>query len=162
MRIELPPLRARREDVPLLLDHYLRQAAGELSVPPKVLSSRALARLQSCDWPGNVRQLVNLCRRLTVVAPGREIRSSDLPPEAGGDAVEPSGAPAWTEALAAWAEQRLDGDASPLLGEALPQFERTLIRAALARTAGHRQEAARLLGWGRNTLARKIRELGLE
>ena len=161
MRIRIPPLRDRREDVPLLLAHYLRKAADELTVPAKTLSPEVQARLQAFDWPGNVRQLVNTCRRLTVVAPGREIRLSDLPPEVGGDAPAPRDQ-GWTELLAAWAGQRLQADTGPLLEQAAPDFERTLIRVAMAHAGGRRQDAARLLGWGRNTLARKIRELGLD
>jgi len=161
MRIRIPPLRARREDIPLLLDHYLRQAADELAVTPKTLASGVLEQLQAFDWPGNVRQLVNACRRLTVVAPGREIRLSDLPAEFGGAAEAPRGQD-WTELLADWAESRLEAGETPLLEAALAEFERTLIRVAMARSGGRRQDAARLLGWGRNTLARKIRELGLD
>jgi two-component system nitrogen regulation response regulator GlnG len=161
MRIRIPPLRERQEDVPLLLEYYLRKAADEMTVPPKTLAPEVLERLVAFDWPGNVRQLVNICRRLTVVAPGREVRLSDLPPEFA--PATPAGrGPGWPEALARWSGQRLDAGETPLLEAALPEFERTLIRAALARSGGHRQEAARLLGWGRNTLARKIRELGLE
>jgi len=161
MRITIPPLRERREDIPLLLDHYLRKAADELTVPVKTISSEVAARLSAFEWPGNVRQLVNTCRRLTVIAPGHEIRMSDLPGEFGD--IEPAPrAPAWVESLTAWAERHLEAGARPLLDEALPEFERTLIRVALARSGGRRQDAARLLGWGRNTLARKIRELGLD
>jgi two-component system nitrogen regulation response regulator GlnG len=161
MRITIPPLRERREDIPLLLEHYLRKAADELTVPPKTISPEVLARLGAFDWPGNVRQLVNTCRRLTVVAPGREIRLSDLPAEVGGG--EPAASVrGWADSLAAWAERQLDAGDVPLLDEAVPEFERTLIRVALARSGGQRQDAARLLGWGRNTLARKIRDLGLE
>jgi two-component system, NtrC family, nitrogen regulation response regulator GlnG len=160
MRIRIPPLRDRREDVPLLLEHYLRKAADELSVAPKSISAEVLARFVAYSWPGNVRQLVNACRRLTVVAPGREIRPSDLPPEFDADQALPDHA--WTDDLVAWAESRLDSGAGPLLAEAQAQLERTLIGVAMARSAGRRQEAARLLGWGRNTLARKIRELGLD
>lgn len=158
MRIRIPPLRERREDIPLLLDHYLRQAADELAVSPKTLGPDVLERLVAFDWPGNVRQLVNTCRRLTVVAPGREIRPSDLPAEFGGVSEAPRGQE-WTDHLANWAEHRLDAGETPLLDAALAEFERTLIRVAMRRSGGRRQDAARLLGWGRNTLARKIREL---
>jgi two-component system, NtrC family, nitrogen regulation response regulator GlnG len=161
MRIRIPPLRERREDIPLLLEHYLRKAADELTVPAKTIAPEVLESFCAFDWPGNVRQLVNTCRRLTVVAPGREIRASDLPAEFG-TAPPVARAQKWTDGLAAWAEQRLEGGGEPLLGEALADFERTLIRVAMAHSGGHRQDAARLLGWGRNTLARKIRELGLE
>ncbi len=162
MRIRIPPLRERREDIPLLVQHYLQKAADELSVPPKVVAPEAMERLSGADWPGNVRQLVNTCRRLTVVAPGREIRLSDLPAQA---AVSQAGAGeerTWTEALAAWADSRLEAGEAPLLERAQPEFERTLIRTALAAAGGRRQEAARLLGWGRNTLTRKIRDLDLD
>ena len=161
MRIRIPPLRERQEDIPLLLEHYLRKAADELAVTPKTLAPEVLKRLMAFDWPGNVRQLVNICRRLTVVAPGREIRLSDLRSEFGAAAAAET-TQSWPEALADWAAQRLDADDGPLLEAALPEFERALIRVAMAHSGGHRQEAARLLGWGRNTLARKIRELGLD
>jgi two-component system nitrogen regulation response regulator GlnG len=161
MHIETPPLRARREDIPLLLTHYLRIAAGELGVQPKTLAQDAQAALLRFDWPGNVRQLVNACRRLTVVAPGREIQLQDIPRELGGHARGES-VGEWDQMLRSWAERRLASGEVPLLGEALPRFERTLIETALARSRGHRQEAARLLGWGRNTLTRKIRELGID
>jgi two-component system nitrogen regulation response regulator GlnG len=161
MRIEVPPLRQRREDIRELTRFYLDQAASELGVAPKTLSGEAVEVLQKYDWPGNVRELVNVCRRLTVTAAGREIALQDLPPELGGFAAQPSAD--WTTGLAQWAEGQLAGNASPpLLSEALPAFERTLIVTALRRARGKRLEAAKLLGWGRNTLTRKIKELGLE
>jgi len=161
MHIETPPLRARSEDVPLLLGHYLRVAAGELGVPVKLLAADAEQALTQFKWPGNVRQLVNACRRLTVVAPGREIQHGDIPLElGGGTTADPDGE--WDQMLRSWAEQRLASGTVALLEDALPRFERTLIETALARSQGHRQEAARLLGWGRNTLTRKIRELGIK
>jgi len=160
IRIELPPLRSRREDVPDLLAHYLRVAAQELGVDPKVLSAEAAARLAAWDWPGNVRELVNVCRRLTVLAPGTEIHADDLPVEMSRTAGLPAGVD-WTAALTQWAEQR-PPEADPWLATALPEFERALIRVALRKSQGHRQEAARILGWGRNTLTRKLRELGME
>jgi two-component system nitrogen regulation response regulator GlnG len=163
IRIETPPLRERREDIPLLLAHYLAAAARELGIEAKTLSDEALAVLTAFDWPGNVRQLVNACRRLTVTAPGSVIGPADIPPELGGRRAEAPGRQNWSVSLARWAEQRLrTPGAGPLLDEALPEFERTLIRAALAESNGHRQEAARLLGWGRNTLTRKIRSLDIE
>jgi two-component system nitrogen regulation response regulator GlnG len=162
IRIELPPLRARREDIPDLLRHYLQVAARELGVEPKTLSAEAMARLSAYGWPGNVRELVNFCRRATVLAPGSEIRLADLPGEVASSAAPGAGSPDWTAALAQWAEARTASPATPLLDEALPAFERTLIRVALKHTQGHRQEAARLLGWGRNTLTRKLKELGMD
>jgi two-component system, NtrC family, nitrogen regulation response regulator GlnG len=160
IRLELPPLRARAEDVPDLLAHYLRLAAHDLGVERKALAKEAEAKLSAYGWPGNVRELVNLCRRLSVLAPGSEIHVEDLPSEilaagaADGDAD-------WEKALAAWADRHALGGKGPLLEVALPAMERILIRAALKRTQGHRQEAARLLGWGRNTLTRKLKELGM-
>jgi len=161
MHIETPPLRARSEDVPLLLGHYLRVAAGELGVPVKRLAADAERALVQFKWPGNVRQLVNACRRLTVVAPGRDIQLQDIPLELGGGTTADSGGE-WDQMLRSWAEHRLATGNVALLEDALPRFERTLIETALAQSQGHRQEAARLLGWGRNTLTRKIRELGIE
>jgi two-component system nitrogen regulation response regulator GlnG len=161
IRIELPPLRARREDIPVLLGHYLRIAAHELGVEAKSIAPDAVAALEQYDWPGNVRELVNLCRRLTVLAPGAEIHREDLPvvePERGSAGASPD----WSQGLAAWAERRAASGALGLLDEAVPEFERVMIRVALGRTGGHRQEAARLLGWGRNTLTRKMKDLGME
>jgi two-component system nitrogen regulation response regulator GlnG len=163
IRIEVPPLRQRREDIPELLRHYLDVAALELETTPKVLSEEAARALERFDWPGNVRQLVNACRRLTVLAAGREIRLADLPPDLGGAGAAASGqAPDWSQALASWAHARLLGGGPPLLEEAMPEFERTLLREALKVTRGGRQDAAKLLGWGRNTLTRKLKELGME
>ena len=161
IRIELPPLRMRREDIADLLEHYLGVAAAELGVERKSLADDARAALEAYGWPGNVRELVNLCRRMSVLAPGSEVHAEDLPAEIAG-ASSASAAEAWTQSLAQWAEgESVRAGAKPLLDTALPEFERVLIRVALKRTQGHRQEAARLLGWGRNTLTRKLKELGM-
>ena len=193
IRVRIPPLRERREDIPLLLRHFLDAAAKELKTEPKQLLPEVLERLKAFDWLGNVRQLENACRWLTVMAPGRDIHLQDLPPElrhatapaavAPPPAVEAaapvvadtaphvaaapatSGAAAgasWNDALGRWAEARLAAGQNDLLGEAAPLLERTLINVALAACKGQRQEAARRLGWGRNTLTRKIKELGIE
>jgi two-component system nitrogen regulation response regulator GlnG len=163
IHIETPALRDRIEDIPLLLKHYLREAARELGVTPKSLTSEATALLMSFDWPGNVRQLVNACRRLTVTAPGNEIGIDDIPGELGGQSGHtPKGAD-WVSSLSRWAEHQLDNNAgTPLLETAQPDFERALIRTALARANGRRQDAAKMLGLGRNTLTRKIRDLGID
>jgi two-component system nitrogen regulation response regulator GlnG len=163
IRINTPPLRHRREDIPVLFNHYLADAAKELATPAKKISGDAMEILQSYDWPGNVRQLVNAARRLTVTAPGGVISSADIPQDLGGKNDSRMAQNEWTRSLADWAEKRLsDAGAGPLLEEALPAFEKTLIRIALERARGHRQEAAKLLGWGRNTLTRKIRSLNLD
>ena len=145
----------------MLLTHYLGVAAAELDVAPKTLASEAESRLLTFNWPGNVRQLVNACRRLTLLAPGERIELRDLPADLGGDAAE-SQLTGWSDGLARWAEARLAAGEGALLLVAVPELERTLIRIALEKTGGRRQDAARLLGLGRNTLTRKLRGLGLE
>lgn len=163
MRINTPPLRQRREDIPLLLNHYLADAGKELGAAAKSLNSDAVEVLKSYDWPGNVRQLVNATRRLTVTAPGTVITAPDIPEDLGGAATGKDAENEWTESLAYWAEKELvAADGTPLITTALPVFEKTLIRIALAKANGHRQEAAKLLGWGRNTLTRKIKALHLD
>jgi len=161
MRIEVPPLRRRKEDIPELARVYLERAAIELGVAPKTLHPQAGAQFMSYDWPGNVRELVNMCRRLTVTAAGSEIVLQDLPAELGSMPLRDGDD--WTTQLARWAEQRVASSAErPLLAEALPALEKTLILAALKKARGKRLEAAKLLGWGRNTLTRKIKELGMD
>ncbi len=162
IRIHVPCLRERREDIPELLAHYLGAAARELGVERKTLTARAQRRLVAFDWPGNVRQLVNAARRLTVTAPGREIREEDIPADLGGDSAGPPTTDGWCRELESWAARHLAGGGAPLLEIAGRRFERTLARAALARAQGRRQEAAKLIGWGRNTLTRKLRELGID
>jgi two-component system, NtrC family, nitrogen regulation response regulator GlnG len=162
IRIEVPPLRSRREDIPELLMHYLGAAAKELGVEPKTLTPEAAAALSNFEWQGNVRQLVNACRRLTATAPGREIKVEDIPADLGGAPGAAKLQDEWTRQLTSWAEKRLAAGETPLLDDALPEFERTLIRAALRQAQGGRQEAARLLGWGRNTLTRKLKELAMD
>ena len=162
IRIEVPPLRSRREDIPELLIHYLGAAAHELGVEPKTLTPEAAAALSNFEWQGNVRQLVNACRRLTATAPGREIKVEDIPADLGGVPGAAKLQDEWTRQLTQWAEKRLAAGETPLLDDALPEFERTLIRAALRQAQGGRQEAARLLGWGSNTLTRKLKELAMD
>ncbi len=162
IRITTPPLRHRREDIPALLQHYLAEAGEELGTPAKSVDAQALETLAAFDWPGNVRQLVNAARRLTVTAPGSVITAQDIPSELGGADAGSQGAREWTRMLASWADRQLKNTGTPLLDAALPEFEKTLIELALARTNGHRQEAAKLLGWGRNTLTRKMKALHLD
>ena len=179
IRLEIPPLRERREDVSLLLNTFLKRAARELDSQPKILNPDALTILEGYDWPGNVRQLENMCRWLTVMASGREIMPQDLPPEVlrplmqdgaasrgdagvGKNVVLNSGAQDWPQLLRRWADVHLVNRAQPLLDEAVPMFERVMIEAAMEHTHGLKQDAAIVLGWGRNTLARKMKELGME
>ena len=163
IRIQLPSLSRRREDIPLLTRRFLSQAGRELGVEPKVLRPETETYLSRLDWPGNVRQLENLCRWLTVMASSREIHLEDLPMELRErNPAANASSPDWEMALRLWASQSLGRGEQSLLETALPSFERVLIQVALEQTGGHRQDAARLLGWGRNTLTRKIRELQLE
>ncbi len=162
IRINSPPLRQRRADIPVLLNHYLTEAARELDTAAKSIDADALDMLQSYDWPGNVRQLVNATRRLTVTAPGTVITTEDIPTELGGNETSQRATQDWTRSLASWAERQLSAKTGPLLETALPEFEKTLIQIAMSQTGGHRQEAARLLGWGRNTLTRKMKSLDLD
>ena len=161
IRLRLPPLRERREDIPALARHFISRSAQELGVEAKRLSDATLKYLQSLDFPGNVRQLENLCHWLTVMAPGQTVEVADLPPELK-DQPPRDQAASWGEALAAEADRALaqhPGEVFDLLNR---DFERILIRRALNVTGGRRIEAAQLLGIGRNTITRKIQELGLE
>ena len=149
IRIEIPPLRERREDIPELLRHYLAVAGHELGVEPKVLTAPAETALVTFDWPGNVRQLVNASRRLTVTAPGREIRAEDIPPDLGGVPAGHSANHDWMAKLSHWAEQELEAGTRRLLDQAVPEVERILIRVALRKADGLKpRDAAKLLELG--------------
>ena len=165
IRIHLPTLAQRREDIPQLMRHFLGRAAQELDVEAKLLAPDTEEYLSQLPWPGNVRQLENTCRWLTVMAAGRNIHLSDLPPEllVPVEGRNPGRASQqWQEQLAAWVGARLDRGESGVLRQALPAFERIMIDAALRHTGGRRAEAAELLGWGRNTLTRKLKELDVK
>jgi len=159
IRINMPPLNDRREDIPLLASHFLSSAAKELGVEVKQLDNETQKFLSNLPWPGNVRQLQNVCRWLTVMSPGKIIHVEDLPQDL--QDAQPAGSQAddWESSLRRWADLELRSGEHILLHEAVPRFERILIEVALKHTAGRRQDAAKLLGWGRNTLARKIKEL---
>ncbi|WP_437879587.1 nitrogen regulation protein NR(I) [Pseudomonas sp. LRF_L74] len=161
IRIHIPRLSDRREDVPTLARHFLGRAAQELAVEPKLLKSETEDYLKHLSWPGNVRQLENTCRWITVMASGREVHIDDLPPELLTQPQESAPAANWEQALRQWADQSLGRGQSSLLDIAVPAFERIMIETALKHTAGRRRDAALLLGWGRNTLTRKIKELGM-
>ncbi|KJH84903.1 MULTISPECIES: nitrogen regulation protein NR(I) [Pseudomonadaceae] len=161
IRIHIPRLSDRREDIPALARHFLASAAQELSVETKLLKQETEDYLKNLPWPGNVRQLENTCRWITVMASGREVHVSDLPPELLNQPADALPANNWEQALHQWADLALARGRSNLLDEAVPAFERIMIETALKHTAGRRRDAALLLGWGRNTLTRKIKELGM-
>lgn len=199
IRIRIPALRERTEDIPQLARFFLARAGEELQTEPKRLLPEVVDRFTQFPWRGNVRQLENICRWLTVMAPGQDVHVQDLPPEmqqsaadaAPSPVVAPPAAPvvqpvamaapvpasavtapaaempasvsaSWSDVLRRWASDELAAGHSGLLDAAVPLFERTMIETALTATRGQRQEAAKRLGWGRNTLTRKIKELGME
>ena len=164
----------------MLARHFLKRASEELKTDAKRLTPPALEVFKGFAWPGNVRQMENVCRWLTVMAPGQDVHAADLPPELRQASAAPvrvaapkneaapapviaaaTASPEWDALLRAWAQAQLEAGRDDLLSEATPRFERTLIEAALAATEGQRQDAAKRLGWGRNTLTRKIKELGM-
>ena len=162
IRIHIPRMSDRREDIPTLARHFLSRAAQELAVEPKLLKSETEEYLKNLPWPGNVRQLENTCRWITVMASGREVHIGDLPPELLSLPQDSAPVTNWEQALRQWADQALARGQSNLLDSAVPAFERIMIETALKHTAGRRRDAAVLLGWGRNTLTRKIKELGMK
>ncbi len=151
VRIELPPLRTRRSDIPLLAQHFLAATAQELKLPPKRFSRAALKLVAQRDYPGNVRELENLCRRLAVIAPGSEILPADL-----GAGTGAPGAGEWTDALREWTVAALADGEADIHARAREALDQTLLQAALQASKGHRQNAAQALGVGRNTLTRKL------
>lgn len=161
IRIHIPRLADRREDIPRLARHFFNAAAKDLGVEPKILLKESEEYLSGLGWPGNVRQLENTCRWITVMASGREVHIEDLPQElhqqgTGGEVPQD-----WQKALRIWADRALATGRREILSEAVPAFERALIEIALKHTAGRKRDAAELLGWGRNTLTRKLKELDI-
>jgi len=161
IRIHIPKLADRREDIPKLSKFFLQKAAHELDVDTKILLPETEDFFCSLSWPGNVRQLENTCRWITVMASGREVHIEDLPPELLSTKEENAPGDDWEKALRHWADQALARGHHQLLSEAVPTFERALIETALKYTAGRKRDAANLLGWGRNTLTRKLKELNM-
>ncbi len=172
ININTPPLRDRNNDIPLLTKHFLAQAANESHTEPKKLTSEVLVFLCRLPWPGNVRQLKNLCKYLTIMVTGRDIQLVDLPSEflhannsqnknsANGAAVKEN--QSWQDMLRSWVDAKLKAGEHDILSEAVPEFEKVMLEATLTFTGNHKQESAKLLGWGRNTLTRKIKELNLK
>lgn len=185
IRLPLPPLRTRREDVPALTTYFMQRAAEQMNTAPKQLHPAAMQMMQSFEWRGNVRQLENVCLWLTVMATGDTVMIDDLPPEllenipstldnqqqhvSSQDAIENNhlqsqdtfGTQSWQQALGIWAKQSLQAGATDILQTATPEFERVLLTAALHHSGGKKIAAANLLGWGRNTLTRKLQQLNL-
>lgn len=162
IRIHLPALKERKEDIPVLTRYFLGNSARELNIEPKQIDQQAVNFLVDCRWPGNVRQLENTCRWLMVMAPGAIIGIDDLPPEL--KETESSSAPLqqlWLEDLKRHVNQQLGHGESDIFKGLNDDFERVLIEEALKQTGGRKQDAAKRLGWGRNTLTRKLKELGL-
>ena len=160
IKLSLPKLSDRKEDIPTLVKHFFQKSSDELKEEKKYLSAEVEDYFMTLSWPGNVRQLENTCRWLTVMSPTREVKLEDLPDDLKVENVENLND--WTKVLQSWSENYLSKGKNNLLDEAIPEIERTIIKVALNKTMGRKKEAAELLGWGRNTLTRKIKELGLE
>lgn len=160
IRIDIPSLRARAEDIPLLAKRFLRSSAEELQVEMKVLSEPALVKMMAYDWPGNVRQLENMCRWITVMAPATSVSIEDLPKELS-QVVEEATPHDWEGALTKFVRQQLAMGKQDVLEDFLKRFEAVMLKVALDHTGGHRQNAAKVLGWGRNTLTRKLKDLDI-
>jgi len=163
IRIQLPALRERKEDIPALFNLFLQRAVKELEVGPKTIDDDTMVYLSSLNWPGNVRQLENTCHWLAVMTSGQTVHLSDLPPElltenqitnaaTGGD---------WKQTLSINVQQQLLSGETEVASHIISDVEKILIEAALQKTSGRKNDAAKLLGWGRNTLTRKIKELEL-
>ena len=161
IRLRLPTLRERREDIPMLTRTFLAKSARELGVDAKRITDEALARLATFEFPGNVRQLENLCHWLTVMAPGPTVDICDLPSELR-DSPPSEPSQDWLASLSGEADRQLVAAPGLVFDQLTRQFEATLIRRALHASGGRRIEAAQLLGIGRNTITRKIQDLGLD
>ncbi|MEY4718297.1 MAG: hypothetical protein RL563_915 [Pseudomonadota bacterium] len=164
IRIHIPPLRERRQDIGLLMKYFLYQSAKELGTEVKILKPETESFLSNLKWPGNVRQLENTCRWLTVMASGREIHVEDLPPELSqsiADASDDFNPGDWENQLQGWIKQQLINGKHDIAKHAIASVETLLIQTALTHTHGRKHEAALLLGYGRNTLTRKLKELDI-
>ena len=159
--IHLPKLSERREDIPSLMQHFLQKAAQQMGVDTKIIRPDTTKYLTGLSWPGNVRQLENFCSWITVMAPGREVFINDLPEEFLKPENQNGISGNWAQTLKNWADQELSLGHTGILQHATPIFEKCMIEAALKHSGGRKRDASELLGWGRNTLTRKIKELGL-
>ncbi len=170
IKVHLPAIRERRDDIPLLLNHFMQQAAIELNETTKTIGQEVLDYLITLPWSGNVRQIENTCRWFSVMATGNTIQMNDLPDELktsqistaesdATDSKEETNELDWTSLLRQWTLNQLNSGEDNILSRAQPMFEKTLLDCALSKTGGRKIEAAKLLGWGRNTLTRKLKEL---
>jgi two-component system nitrogen regulation response regulator GlnG len=162
IHIDLPSLRERVEDISLLADQFLIEVGAELGLESKRLRPETIEILRQYHWPGNVRQLQNLCRQMCVMAPSEQIFPEDLPAEIRQQSGEYSNGGSWSDHLRSWARNRMHSGATEIIGEAQTEMERVLIGCALDRTGGQRRKAAEILGMGRNTLTRKIKQFDSE
>lgn len=160
IRLKLPALRERSEDIAKLCEHFLHKSAVELKTATKTLSPDAIEQLKTCYWTGNVRQLENTCRWLTVMTPSEHITAADLPQDIFTQASAPSNRH-WQDAYQQWLTEQLAHTTSPIWETLQPQLEIPLIKAALKHCNGHKQQAAKKIGWGRNTLTRKLQGYNL-
>ena len=160
IRIHIPSLRERREDIPALVAYFLNKAAKELNMATKSVSPDVESYLSQLPWPGNVRQLENTCRWLTVMSPGQVVQMDDLPVELSAESAEGGSRQGsdWQQLFRQWAAIKALSGQEGALADVVPLIEQLLMEVALEKTAGKRQEAAKLLGWGRNTLTRKLKE----
>lgn len=174
IRIHIPALNDRKEDIPLLARHFLQRASTELEVEMKILAVETQQLMTQLDWPGNVRQLENVCRWVTVMASSQEVLPGDLPPELlqtqhlvkaekedGTPIIIPTSDNSWQQLLSRWTDEQLATKQDGILNNATIEFEKIMLERALMHTHGHKQEAAKRLGWGRNTLTRKLKELDI-
>ena len=159
IRIPMPALRERKEDIPLLAAYFFDKFSKETKSETKILTDEVIDLFSNLIWPGNVLQLQNLCHSLTVLSSAQEITISDLPNDL---LIQKKGPElTWNDLLEIWATERLSNGDDHILNSTIPVFEKTMIKVAMKATKGKKSEAANLLGWGRNTLARKMNELDL-
>ncbi|MBD1582386.1 nitrogen regulation protein NR(I) [Pseudoalteromonas sp. S16_S37] len=162
VRLKLPALRERTEDIPKLAQHFLARSAKELQTDSKILSDEAIDKMRLYHWPGNVRQLENTCRWLTVMAPGDLIGAHDLPEELTAHTPNEEAQGDWLDAFQQWLNQELKQGKENIWPAVQAQLEVRLIKTALSACHGHKQDAALRIGWGRNTLTRKLKERNIQ
>ena len=161
IKIEVPALRSRKEDIDALTKHFLKQHSDSLGEELRVVSREAMEVLSTYDWPGNVRQLENVCYWLTLMTPTQNVKVQDMPSEIKDHEVIDLPSSNWEEGLTGWINNNAANLKTGLSDVVNSKVEKMLIRSALEKSDGKKNEAAILLGWGRNTLAKKMKELGI-